>query len=144
MPNNYWLLSNRNLILENNFCFLSLALLRFTQVFEKGTKRFEPELIRSGSIGNWVFNKELNVRGQNSTTVSILASRSKSPGFNTQRYKIFSDEKKSILLRLINECCLEVSGHWLENVNQILFFPASGKLVLQKKEKKDLNFSFST
>ena len=53
--------------------------------------------------------------GQHCTMVSIHASRPSCPGFNSQPSQKNSEEKLSILLRLI---WLEESGQWLENVNQ--------------------------
>ena len=45
---------------------------------------------------------------------------------------IFSAEKNVDVAEVNQQCCLEESVQWLENLDQTHIVPASGKLVLQK------------
>ena len=59
--------------------------------------------------------------------VSILASESSCPGFDSEHYQKIVDVAKVNLRR-----CFEKSGQWLENVDRTHLVLASGKTVLQK------------
>ena len=63
--------------------------------------------------------------------ICFLASGPRCPGFDSQCYQIFSEEKIIIVAEVDQQRCLEESGQWLENVDQSHLVLAMGSLVLQ-------------
>lgn len=67
--------------------------------------------------------------GQKSTMVCIVASGPRCPGFNSQCSRNYSEEKLSILLRLMNGAVWRKVDSGLKIVDQTHIALASGKLV---------------
>ena len=66
----------------------------------------------------------------------IHVSSPSSPRLNSQHSLKFSEEKIVYVANVNQQRCFDESGMWLENVDQTLLAPASGKLVLQKRLNK--------
>ena len=71
--------------------------------------------------------------------VSILVSAPSCPGFNSQHFWIFLEESIVDVSEVSQQRCLEVSEHWVENVDWINLVLASCKQVLQKYFNNDGN-----